>query len=207
MKWSWLRGLALLRHPELVRGLGRQFAKLKELEVVREDFPQSKISDHLVLVGYRSDRLHLEPFSAVMQGSVLAFGDQVNGFGSIQIGQRSWIGEYNSLRACGGGNIEIGADCLISQFCSLIGGNHAAAASRPIAQQGIDPARVGVTLHDDVWLGAGTTILPGVVIGRGAIVGANSVVNCHIPEYEIWAGSPARRIGSRLENQSPHGTA
>jgi acetyltransferase-like isoleucine patch superfamily enzyme len=200
---NWLRGLALLRHPELVASLGGQLTRLREIGSIRREAPQSKFSDRVVLIGYLRERFELGPSATVSDGSILAFGDELNGFGSIRIGRRSWLGEYNNLRACGGGNIVIGADCLISQFCTLIAGNHAAAADRPIVEQGVDPARLGVTLDDDVWLGAGVIVLPGVTIGRGAIVGANSVVNRNVPPYEIWAGSPARQIGSR--QQCPSG--
>jgi acetyltransferase-like isoleucine patch superfamily enzyme len=54
-----------------------------------------------------------------------------------------------------------------------------------------------VTIEPDVWLGVCVTVLPAVKIGRGAIVAANSVVNKSIPAYEIWAGSPAKKVGER----------
>jgi acetyltransferase-like isoleucine patch superfamily enzyme len=196
---TWFRGIRLLRHPVLVRDLGERLRRLREIEAIRIRFPQSTLSDGVVLAGYREGSLDLAPSAGIAQGSILAFGSESNGFGAIRIGGGSWVGEYNNLRACGGGNIVIGTDCLVSQFCTLVAGNHSAAAERPIIEQGVDPRRLGVTLNDDVWLGAGTTILPGVVVGRGAVIGANSVVNCDIPPYEIWAGSPARRIGNRQE--------
>lgn len=45
-------------------------------------------------------------------------------------------------------------------------------------------------------IGAGSVILPSLTIGEGAMVGAGSVVTKDIPPYEIWAGNPAKRIGS-----------
>jgi acetyltransferase-like isoleucine patch superfamily enzyme len=200
MVLTWLRGIRLLRDPILVRELGRQLFRLREIEGIRNQFPQSIISDQLVLVGYRFGNLDLAPLAGISHGSILAFGSESNGVGSIRIGRGTWLGEYNNLRACGGGNIVIGANCLISQFCTLVAGNHASDPERQIIEQGVDPTRLGVTIEDDVWLGAGTIVLPGVVVGQGAIVGANSVVNSSIPEYEIWAGSPARRVGSRRES-------
>jgi acetyltransferase-like isoleucine patch superfamily enzyme len=47
-------------------------------------------------------------------------------------------------------------------------------------------------------------ILPGVLLGRGTVVGANAVVTTTFPDYSILAGVPARIVGSRLqETDSP----
>lgn len=56
--------------------------------------------------------------------------------------------------------------------------------------------RKPVQLDDNVFIGAHTTILKGVTIGKNSIVGACSVVTKNIPENEIWAGNPARFIKS-----------
>ena len=54
-----------------------------------------------------------------------------------------------------------------------------------------------ITIEDDLWIGRGATILKGVKLGEGSIVGANALVNKNIPPYEIWGGVPARKIGER----------
>ena len=51
-----------------------------------------------------------------------------------------------------------------------------------------------VKIHDNVWLGEFVSVLPGVTIGEGTIVGANSVVSKSLPSYVIAVGSPARPI-------------
>lgn len=51
-----------------------------------------------------------------------------------------------------------------------------------------------IVIEDDVWIGANTMILKGVRIGRGAIVGAGSIVTKSIPPFTLWAGNPARFI-------------
>ncbi len=58
-----------------------------------------------------------------------------------------------------------------------------------------------VTIDDFVWCGADVTVLPGVTIGEGAIVGAESVVIRDVPRLTIVAGNPARIIGARDEVQ------
>ena len=51
-----------------------------------------------------------------------------------------------------------------------------------------------IVIEPDVWLGAGVVVLPGVTIGRGAVVGANSVVSQDVPPLHVVAGQPARTI-------------
>lgn len=51
-----------------------------------------------------------------------------------------------------------------------------------------------VIIEDNVWLGESVSVLSGVTIGKGTIVGANSVVSKSLPEYVIAAGSPAKII-------------
>jgi acetyltransferase-like isoleucine patch superfamily enzyme len=54
-----------------------------------------------------------------------------------------------------------------------------------------------VIIEDDVWIGANATILPGVRVGKGSVIGAGSVVTNDIPEYSIAVGIPARVISKR----------
>ena len=51
-----------------------------------------------------------------------------------------------------------------------------------------------VTIENDAWIGARVTILPGVTIGRGSIIGTGSVVLKNVPEFTIVAGVPAKEI-------------
>ncbi len=55
-----------------------------------------------------------------------------------------------------------------------------------------------VVIGDDVWIGDGVTIMASVVIGTGAVIAARSVVTKDIPPYTIWAGNPARQVGTRF---------
>jgi len=51
-----------------------------------------------------------------------------------------------------------------------------------------------ITIENDVWLGTGVVVLPGIKIGEGAVVGANSVVSRDVSPYTVVGGSPARAI-------------
>lgn len=51
-----------------------------------------------------------------------------------------------------------------------------------------------VVIEDDAWIGAGSIILPGCRVGKGAVIGAGSVVTKDVPPYSIVAGNPAKII-------------
>jgi len=58
----------------------------------------------------------------------------------------------------------------------------------------------GITIGEDVWLGAGVIVLDGSGIGRGTIVGAGSVVTDVLPEYCIAVGTPAKKTKDRKQS-------
>jgi len=57
-------------------------------------------------------------------------------------------------------------------------------------------------IGQDAWIGCGAIIKTGVHVGRGAIVAAGAVVTHDVPEYEIHAGVPAKRIGQRFSSDA-----
>jgi acetyltransferase-like isoleucine patch superfamily enzyme len=63
------------------------------------------------------------------------------------------------------------------------------------------PASKGdVVIGNDVWIGSAATILSGVHVGNGAVIGTASLVSKDIPAYSIVAGNPAREIGRRFSD-------
>lgn len=119
-----------------------------------------------------------------------------------------------------GGNIEIGKYCSIQMYCMLYGhggltiGNYVSIAAQTIiipANHNFDrldelicmqgETAKGITIGDDVWIGAGCKILDGVTIGTGSVIGAGSVVTRSIPEYSVAVGMPARVIRKRGEKE------
>ena len=69
----------------------------------------------------------------------------------------------------------------------IVNGGH------PKSLTGVEEAPI--VIEDDAWIGFGSAIMKGVTIGRGAIVGACSVVTNDVPPYTMVAGNPARHIG------------
>ena len=55
-------------------------------------------------------------------------------------------------------------------------------------------------IHDDVWVGYGSTILGGVTIGQGSIIAAGSLVSRDIEPFSIYAGMPAKKIKDRFDS-------
>ncbi|OYP39161.1 hypothetical protein CGZ80_00495 [Rhodopirellula sp. MGV] len=198
-------GLRLLRHPELVADLGRRQSQLAIIRQLKFQSPTCRISNEVVLTEQSLSELRLGEAVSIGHGCVLTFGDEQNGIGKITVGSQTWIGPYNNLRS-GGGRIEIGCGCLISQFCTLVASHHGTDRDTPIREQAPAIGKRDIRLGDDVWLGAGVTVTAGSRIGTGAVIGAGSVVIGEVPEYEIWAGSPARKIGER-KSSNPSGVA
>ncbi len=63
-----------------------------------------------------------------------------------------------------------------------------------IYKREVPPASRPITIEDDVWIASDTIILPGVTIGRGAIVGAHAVVVADVAPFTVVAGNPARAV-------------
>jgi len=193
---QFVRSLACLRHRECLEGLQELVAEIRLRQQVMENHPGVVIERETIILGY--DRVRFSATKVrISRGTVLSFGDSVTGYGDIAVGENTWIGQFNNLRASGEAPIRIGRDCLISQYCTLVAANHQMRAGQTIRTQPQATDRRGVTLGDDVWLGAGVTILPGVSIGNGAVIGAGSVVTKNVPANEIWCGVPARTQGER----------
>jgi virginiamycin A acetyltransferase len=63
------------------------------------------------------------------------------------------------------------------------------------------PVKGDIIIENDVWIGQNTTILPGVKIGNGAIIGTRSVVGSNVEPYTIVAGNPAKLIRRRFDDE------
>ncbi len=125
-------------------------------------------------------------------GSIRRIGVGVN------VGRRSAIGVDCFIH--GGGGVTIGRDVLLGPGVRIFSENHDfGLRGVPIIEQGETPA--AVEIGDDVWIGAGATVLAGARIGTGAIVAAGAVVRGDVDPYTIVAGVPARVVGHRGESE------
>lgn len=122
---------------------------------------------------------------------------------------RIFVGEYTVLNGTclvANDRITIGAHCLLA-WGSVVTDTWCAAAS-PEARRAVlqaaarDPGRHPgpaetprpVTLEDNVWIGFDSVILPGVTVGRGAIVGCKTIVTADVAPYDVVVGDPMRVV-------------
>lgn len=95
---------------------------------------------------------------------------------------------------CEGAGITIADDVLLGSGVQIYVHNHRFDdPNLPIIDQGYYPS-YPVTIESGSWIGAGAVILPGVTVGRKAVVGAGSIVTRDVPPFTLVAGNPARVI-------------
>ncbi len=94
--------------------------------------------------------------------------------------------------------ITIGNDVIISTNTVILA--HDASLKNVLGISRVEP----VTIGDEVFIGTGCIILPGVTIGEKSIIGAGSVVTKNVPLNEVWAGNPARKITTVDEYKKKH---
>lgn len=139
----------------------------------------------------------------------------ISGTKNIRIGKRCRLGADVELRTVEEGNITLGDDIRINRGCTItsyskisigdftiIGeyssirdANHGMAKDAPMRYQ--PHTSLPIEIGRDVWIGRGACVLPGVSIGNGSIIGANSVVTKDIPGGVVAAGVPAVIIRER----------
>jgi acetyltransferase-like isoleucine patch superfamily enzyme len=114
--------------------------------------------------------------------------------GTLMVGDKTVLGRGVSVNCYL--DVEIGGSVLFADDIYISDFDHKFAdLTMPIKDQGIDKARVRI--EPDVWVGTKSTVTRGVVIGQGAVVGANAVVTRDLPAYSISVGVPARVIKDR----------
>jgi maltose O-acetyltransferase len=115
----------------------------------------------------------------------------------LEIGHNSGIGVDCRVY----GPVVIGDNVMMGPEVIILTDNHKFdRLDIPMCQQGHLESET-VVIDDDVWIGTRVIILPGVKIGKGAIVGAGAVVTRDVPEYTIVGGNPAKFIRARGKSQ------
>ncbi len=115
----------------------------------------------------------------------------------IEIGDYTFI-NHNAYLMDGGG-IRIGSHCFIGPNCGMYTAQHPLLPEE--RNRGLERA-LPIEIGNNCWIGADVTILPGVSIGEGSVIGAKSVVTKDIPPESIAAGNPCRVIRQLSEEDS-----
>lgn len=141
---------------------------------------------------YGSVRMDTPPYRrfALGQHSVVeSYSCINNAVGDVVIGDHTRIGIHNTII----GPVTIGNHVNLAQGITVTALNHNFDdTTKRIDEQGI--ATKPVVISDDVWIGANAVILPGVTIGRHAVVAAGAVVTKDVPDNTIVGGVPATII-------------
>jgi acetyltransferase-like isoleucine patch superfamily enzyme len=143
----------------------------------------------------------IHPFASIGNHNLLSIGKNVDinhnvtiWGNNISIGDNSQVNPNTALY----GNIKIGNDVMIAPNCMIAGGNHNFSDTiTPIRFQG--DSSEGIVIEDDVWIGANSVILDGVMIKKGSVIGAGSIVSKSIEEeFSIAMGNPCKVVRRRI---------
>jgi acetyltransferase-like isoleucine patch superfamily enzyme len=125
-------------------------------------------------------------------GIYISLGEWENSF--VEIGHHTHFAPYSVLYGWGG--LKISAYCNFSSHVVLATvGHHYEITERPMALTG---EKAGpITIEEDVWIAANSTVTANVTIAKGCVIGANSVVTKNTELMGIYFGTPARRLRDR----------
>lgn len=123
--------------------------------------------------------------------------------GEIKIGSNTSLNDNCKLYE----NVRIGANCLLASNIFISSGSHSIRNSQTLpikSQDKLFPMDEAIVIEDDCWIGFGVVIMPGVYIGKGAVIGANSVVTKSVFPYTIHGGVPSKEISKRFDFSLAH---
>lgn len=126
--------------------------------------------------------------------------------GVLFLGEETTIGENGWFSATAGGEIHLGNDNMLSLFIKMAVGNHELLEQKTGM---LLTNRAAIHTEDHVWIGIGSTLLPGTHLGESSVVGASSVVTKAFPPHCTIAGNPARVLREGISWQREaidHGT-
>lgn len=138
-----------------------------------------------------------EDFRACGEGSVICKGVSILAPNRVTIGKCAYIGSGCLIHAGGGFHLGDYSGLGMGTTVITLEHHHAGAESIPFGElRLVKPVYIG----DYVWGGANVSILPGVRVGEGAILGLGSVVTRDVPAMAIVMGNPAKVIGYRNQD-------
>jgi acetyltransferase-like isoleucine patch superfamily enzyme len=210
----WMRFAGLSTFGRIATRLATWFAPPHKARVILAQMnPRGYIAPKAII--YHSDlrlgaNVFIDDRVVIFQrknGGPVELGDRVyiyrdtiieTGFGgSLQIGDHSSIHPRCQLNA-NVSSIQIGSGVMIAPNCAFYSYDHGVAPDKPVRRQPLQ-SKGSIIVGDEAWLGVGVTVLSGVRIGQGAVIGAGSVVMHNVPDGAIAVGMPARVVKMRSD--------
>ncbi len=125
----------------------------------------------------------------VGKGSIIWAGNKFNDVSNLSIANNVIVGPHNVFLIRGG--LRVGNNVNISGFSFFISQSHD--VNDPMAHTSLKE----IVIKDGAWIATNATILPGVTVGKGAVVCAGAVVTKSVDDYAVVAGNPAVKIKER----------
>ncbi len=154
---------------------------------------------------YLKSRAMISPSAQVQLSSDITFGKgtvvkafavvQSSG-GAVRMGRNCALSSFDHI-STGAGDVSIGDFVRIAPNCTIVGGTKEIWRRNTLIMDQPEADTRGLVIEDDVLIGAGSVILPGSHIRKGAVIGAGSIVLGSVAQYCIVAGMPAKVIGHR----------
>lgn len=186
---------------------------MSELETIKSSGPEYKLATILIslikklwnskktafnrtlpLGEYFVDRHEKAKFMGFGEGSSIYDSSVV--LGNVHVGKNTWIGPFVVLD--GSGQLSIGSNCSISSGVQIYSHDSIEWA---VSGGQMPYVYAKTVIEDNCYIGPNTIIQKGITIGKGSIIGANSLVNIDIPANSKAYGSPVRVVGLVVEKE------
>ncbi len=190
---GWVRRLFLKEaHGMFLVGKGVQISHGKHIRCGKN----VKFEDYSEIHGLCSEGLNFGDYVTISRGVMIRPSSYYGGDLGIGLtmGEHSSIGPYGYV-GCSG-RITIGKNVMFGPKCSLFAENHVFSDTQTsIKSQGVK--QKGITVEDDCWIGSNVTILDGVTIGKGSVIGAGTLVTKDVPAGSVVVDKRVRTIKER----------
>ena len=179
-------------HGMLLVGKGVQISHGKHIRCGKN----VKFEDYSEIHGLCSEGLNFGDYVTIGRGCMIRPSSYYGGdYGiGLTIGESSSIGPYGYV-GCSG-KITIGKNVMFGPKCSLFAENHVF-SNTELSIKGQGVKQKGITVEDDCWIGSNVTILDGVTIGKGSVIGAGTLVTKDIPAGSVVVDMRNKKIRDR----------
>lgn len=172
-------------------------------ELKYTEFMGANVKDKLKYCGedvrlYQLAKIELPQYVEIDDHTIIFDYTFINGRNSVKIGKYVVITWHCVLE--GGANIKIGDRVCMAPGSKLLSSTYEMNGfygSQLLPEKAYEIRYGDITLENDSYVGANSVVLPGVTIGEGAVVGANSLVDRNLKPWGIYFGSPCKLIGWR----------